>query len=131
MIVVDASVIVEALMNPSSAAAELLAATHSVLSPAHIDAEIGHALRGLVRGGVLTPSEAQRCLDDVAAGAITRAPLPPLLLRAFELSDNMTFYDALYVALAELHDIPLVTTDSKLARVPGVRCVVDVLPDAQ
>lgn len=128
MIVADASLVVEALTIPSSPAAEVLRAADSVVSPAHLDAELGHALRGLVRAGLVDAVEAQACLDDVEASGIIRFPLGPLLGRAFELRDNMTFYDALYVALAEVHQLTLVTTDAKFARVPSLRCRVDVVP---
>ena len=127
MIVVDASLVVEALTVPGSPAAAALLHGDGAISPAHLDAEVGHALRGLVRGGLLDSTEAQLCLDDVAASSIARLPLAPLVHRAFELRDNMTFYDALYVALAELHDLTLVTTDSKTARVPSLRCNVEVI----
>ena len=128
MIVVDASLVVEALTVPRSPAGDALQGADGATSPAHIDAEIGHALRGLVRGGLLDPAEAQECLGDVAASGIIRFPLTALLHRAFDLRENMTFYDALYVALAELHDLTLVTTDSKFARVPSLRCAVEVVP---
>ena len=47
--------------------------------------------------------------------------------RAWELRANATVYDAVYVALAELLDAPLVTADGKLARAPGIRCDVEVV----
>ena len=47
--------------------------------------------------------------------------------RAWELRSNATVYDAVYVALAELLDAPLVTADSKLANAPGIRCRIEVL----
>jgi hypothetical protein len=56
-----------------------------------------------------------------------RVPLGPLLDRAFELGDKMTFYDALHVALAETLGAPLYTIDSKFAGVPSLRCHVEVI----
>ena len=47
--------------------------------------------------------------------------------RAWELRANATVYDAVYVALAELLDAPLVTADGKLANAPGIRCRIEVL----
>ncbi len=47
--------------------------------------------------------------------------------RCWELRDNVTVYDAVYVALAELLDAPLVTADGKLANAPGTRCRIEVL----
>ena len=46
--------------------------------------------------------------------------------RVWELRDNLSAYDASYVALAEALQIPLVTTDARLARAPGIRCEVEV-----
>ena len=46
--------------------------------------------------------------------------------RAWELRTNLSAYDALYVALAEQLDAPLVTADARLARAPGLRCVVEL-----
>jgi len=127
VIVVDASLVVEALTVPHSPASDALRHSEGAISPAHLDAEVGHALRGLLRGGLLDANEAQECLDDVAASEIVRFPLVPLVHRAFDLRENMTFYDALYVALAEFHGLTLVTTDSKMARVPSLRCDVEVI----
>ena len=49
--------------------------------------------------------------------------------RVWELRDNLTAYDAAYVALAEIIDCPLVTADGRISRAPGIRCVVTVVPD--
>ncbi len=51
-----------------------------------------------------------------------------LLQRAWTLHNNLTFYDALYVALAQLLDAPLVTTDARIDSCPGPRVSVEVLP---
>ena len=50
---------------------------------------------------------------------IRRYPSRQLLERVFELRNNLTAYDAAYVALAEALDAPLVTTDDRLARSTG------------
>ena len=127
MIAVDASLVIEALTLDSGPSGDTLSTHADVLAPAHLDAEVGHALRGLVRGGLLQGAEASACLRDLAISRIGRVDLAPLLPRAFELRDNMTFCDALYVALAELHDVTLVTADAKFARVPGARCSIEVV----
>ncbi|MCX2712420.1 type II toxin-antitoxin system VapC family toxin [Mycolicibacterium sp. J2] len=60
---------------------------------------------------------------------ITRYAAAPLLERVCELRDTVTTYDAMYVALAEALDCPLVTADARLSRAPGIRCAVTVIPD--
>jgi predicted nucleic acid-binding protein len=50
-----------------------------------------------------------------------------MLARAFELRDNATIYDALYLALAEALDARLLTLDRALTRVPGVRAEVQLV----
>ena len=50
-----------------------------------------------------------------------------LLSRIWELRDNVSAYDATYVAVAEALEAPLVTADGRLARAPGPRCTVTVV----
>ena len=59
--------------------------------------------------------------------ALDRYPALPLLPRAFELRANVTAYDAMYVALAEALDCPLVTADARLAAASGPRCKIQLL----
>ncbi|TPW13096.1 MAG: hypothetical protein FD127_2252, partial [Acidimicrobiaceae bacterium] len=54
-------------------------------------------------------------------------PTAPLLSRMWELRDNMTAYDACYVALAEAIDAPLLTADRRLANAPGVGCTIEAI----
>jgi len=72
-------------------------------------------LRGLVAGGVLTASRAERALTDLRDFPARRWPANVFLERAWELRQNLTAYDAVYVALAESLDATLVTADRKLA----------------
>jgi predicted nucleic acid-binding protein len=58
---------------------------------------------------------------------LRRAPHRPLLARCWELRENLTVYDAAYVALAELLDLALLTADARLANAPGLRCKIDLL----
>ena len=60
--------------------------------------------------------------------AVKLWPLKALTTRAWALRESVTCYDACYVALAELLDVPLVTLDRRLARAPGPRCTVLVPP---
>jgi predicted nucleic acid-binding protein len=57
---------------------------------------------------------------------LTRYPHAALLSRVWELRENLTAYDAVYIALADTLEAPLVTTDARLARAPGVGVTVEV-----
>jgi predicted nucleic acid-binding protein len=92
-----------------------------------IDAEIGQVLRRHVRRRELSVARAKVALDDLAALPLHRYPLLPLLMRAFELRDNATVYDALYLALAEHARAPLLTRDARLAEVPGHSADVELV----
>ena len=60
--------------------------------------------------------------------AVTRHNVFAMFDRIWELRDNVTAYDAAYVALAEAIECPLVTADTRLSRAPGLRCAVTILP---
>ncbi len=64
---------------------------------------------------------------DLEELAIVRYPTLRLMWRAYELRDNVTAYDAAYVALAEVLDCPLVTADARLDRASGVQCEVELV----
>ena len=75
----------------------------------------------------MAPARAEQALQDFLALGLTRYPHVPLLARAFELRDNATVYDALYLALAEALGATLLTRDAALGVVPGHRARVEVL----
>jgi predicted nucleic acid-binding protein len=85
------------------------------------------AIRRLTAAGTLEPWRATRAVADFVDLPLRLAPHRPLLARCWELRNTVTPYDAVYVALAELMDATLVTTDRRLASAPGVRCHVEVL----
>lgn len=85
-------------------------------APDLIDVEVIQAFRGLVRGGKLDGIRADEAFADLRDLPVRRHPMSPLLRRAWELRDRCSAYDALYVALAEALDAPLVTRDGRLAR---------------
>lgn len=126
MIVVDASVVVDALRGVDHVIERL--GTEWLLAPYLIDAEVGSALRRHVRAGDLTAKAAADALEDLADIEILRYEQTGLLDRAWQLRDNVSFYDALYIALAERQDVPLLTLDARMAVAPGIKAVVQVLP---
>lgn len=126
MIVLDSSVAVAALTGHSPA--RQVVAAERLVAPAVIDVEVAHALRGLVRKGTCAAAQGGQLLATFAELAIDRVPMTGLLGRVWQLSENLTAYDAVFVALAEAHELALVTCDSRLARAPGLRCTVQLLP---
>lgn len=129
----DASVLVEALTDGEHGEAARRAIRSSpgwLWAPFVIDAEVGHALRGTVRGGEISAKAAKKALDDLMEMRLERVSHRFLSERAWELRDNLSFYDGLYVALAEALEAPLVTFDARLARAPGPRAEIEVVQAA-
>jgi predicted nucleic acid-binding protein len=121
VIVVDSAAIVDAL-TAVEGTEELRAdlADEELHAPALLDFEVVSALRGLTLGGQLSAVRAHDALADFDALPIRRWPSGAALrLRAFALRDNLTAYDAAYVALAEALECPILTRDSRLARSSG------------
>ena len=126
MIVADSSLIVEALLG--SAGARSVLADEQVQVVSHTDTEIASALRRRVQLSWLTAEDGWRLLDTYRWMAVTRHSTFAMFDRIWELRENVSAYDASYVALAEIIECPLVTADARLSRAPGLRCAVTVLP---
>lgn len=132
MAVLDASALVEYLAggeHSEQVRERILSERQSLWAPHLIDAEIGHVLRRAVAIGEVGTARARRALDTLASMPLRRAEHRPLLPRAWQLRANSTFYDALYIALAERLATSLVTLDARTATVPGVRAPVEVVTD--
>jgi predicted nucleic acid-binding protein len=86
-------------------------------------------LRKRWRSGGLAERRFRSAIEDLLALPFVRFPSGPLMLRAYELRENVTAYDACYVALAEGLACPLVTADARLKREAGVQCDVELLSD--
>jgi predicted nucleic acid-binding protein len=129
VIVVDAGILVTALADdgPDGDLCRSRLAGQPLAAPHLIDLEIGSVLRRLVRSGGVPERRARLALTDLADLPVERAPARPLLRRCWELRDNLTFYDAAYVALAELLDTALLTADARLARATGPQCTIQLL----
>ena len=126
MIVVDASAALSALLNHGPARQSL--AQERIHAPHLIDSEIASGLRRAVRAGRITPEAGGLALDTWRRLGVSRHAVYPLLRRMWQLRDNISAYDAGYVALAEWLDCVLVTADARLSRAPGVRCPITVMP---
>jgi predicted nucleic acid-binding protein len=129
MAVVDASVICEffALGKHEEVATErLLGEQRALWAPEMLDAEVGSALRRAVRRKSIDADQAAEALGELRKLPIHRVSHERLAQFAWLLRDNVSFYDGLYVALAQLLDKPLLTFDARLARA-GIDAEIEVL----
>jgi predicted nucleic acid-binding protein len=126
VIVVDASAALAALLNAGPARRAL--ATEQLHAPHLIDSEVADALRRQTAARQLQADAAWNALDAWRRLGITRYPAHSLLDRIWELQDNISAYDATYVALSELLGCSLLTADNRLAGAPGTRCPITVVP---
>ena len=127
MIVIDASVAIEALQRPGPA--RELVTDQDLHAPHLIDAEIAHALRRHVRTGEATVPTATVQLETWRHVGLVRHASSSLLMRVWELRENLTAYDAHYIALAEVLGCDVITSDRRMATAPGARCEVHLLTD--
>jgi predicted nucleic acid-binding protein len=129
VLVVDASVLAVALADDGAdgdtARARLRG--EDLVAPALLDLEVVSVLRAHMIAGSLDARRADLALNDLSAMPLQRAPHLPLLRRCWELRENLTTYDASYVALAEALGALLLTGDRRIARAPGPRCQIEVL----
>ena len=132
MLVVDASVLVVALADdgPDGDQARARLRGERLVLPELADLEIVSVLRWQIRAGAIDTRRAGLALEDLAALPAWRAPHRPLLARCWELRDNLTVYDAAYVALAEAMQATLLTGDRRLAGASGPRCPIEILQSA-
>jgi predicted nucleic acid-binding protein len=130
VIVLDASAAVELVTAGRAAAAvwdRILRDDETLHAPHLLDVEVTQALRRFHRAGDLDADRGREALEDLRALPVTRYPHEPLLLRLWELRASVSAYDAVYIALAEALDAPLVTLDSRLARAHGHTARIEVL----
>ena len=126
MIVVDCSIVVDALTSIDGRAASDVLAGNRLAAPHLLDSEVVSTVRGLVLGGHIGAHRGRDVLDLYDELPVARwASARDLRRRAFALRDNFSAYDAAYVALAESLQAPLATRDLRLAR--AADGLVDVL----
>ncbi len=130
MIVLDASAALSVLLAADTGAEgirERISHPDETLHVPHLlEVEVLHALRRLSFGGVVSSERALLALSRLRDTQLQRYPHTALIERIWQLRDNLTAYDAAYVALAEALNAPLVTRDARLARAPGIRAEVEV-----
>jgi len=96
-------------------------------APHLLDVEVAQVLRKQVAKGLVSELRGQTALEDLLQIPLVRYPHELLLPRVWQLRQNLTAYDAVYVALAEGLELPLLTCDSNIAGAPGHRARVDVV----
>lgn len=129
MIVLDASAAIDWLLRTTAGQRiqQRIYAQQDTLHTVHLlDVEFIQVLRCLVRDRTVSPKRAQEAIDDLAALRITRYAPVLLLQRIWQLRQNLSAYEASYVALAEKLQAPLITRDHRLAAAPSLRAAVEI-----
>jgi predicted nucleic acid-binding protein len=130
VIVVDASALLEALLRtPAAASVErwLFDDRETLHAPHLLDVEVVQVIRRYAAAGEIGQERGRAALADLADFPLRRYPHQFLLPRVWELRRNLTAYDAVYVALAEALDAPLLTRDRRLAAAPGHHARVELV----
>ncbi len=133
MIVVDANVMVAALISPTTQGDSARAAMYADddwLAPAHMPLEVLRTLRKAALGGRAIPDDTNAAFHALSAMQITYVSIDiPLLQAVWAMRHNVSAYDAAYLAVAVMNDAPLITFDARLVKtaeqtVPNVQVVV-------
>jgi predicted nucleic acid-binding protein len=130
VIVVDASALLEVLLRTPAAnvVEDRLFAPHQTLHAPHLlDVEVAQVVRRYAANGEINSARGRMALTDLADLPLRRYPHDFLLPRIWDLRNNLTAYDAAYVALAEVLDIPLLTRDRRLAAAAGHRAQIELI----
>jgi predicted nucleic acid-binding protein len=130
VIVLDASAIVDLVVEPRAVTHAIrarLQADPDIHVPHLVDAEVTDALRRKLLSGQLDPPRARRAIRRLTTMHLVRWQQTQLLGRALALRDQLSAYDAIYVAMAEATGATLVTRDARLARSTGHRARVELV----
>ena len=128
--IVDASVIAHALVTPEEVgnlSRQLLEQSSQIVSPDCLYSEVLAALRKMWLRKTISDQVFLEAVNDLKLMRIYTVDSVELLGRAYELRHNVGAYDAMYVALAEVLQCPLITSDVRLANAIGVRCEIELL----
>jgi len=128
VIVVDASALIEVLLNTPSGARiteRLFDGQETLHAPCLLDIEVAQVLRRFSLAGELNASRGLQAIEDLSDFPLSRYPHDLFLPRIWELRHNVTAYDAAYIALAEALDAPLLTRDARLASAAGHHATIE------
>jgi predicted nucleic acid-binding protein len=130
VIILDASAAIEWLLRTQTGIKidkSIFSPRVRLHAPHLLDVEVAQVLRRYVRDKTITARRGQEALEDLGDLPLNRYPHDLLIPRVWELRATLTAYDAIYVALAELLDAPLLTCDGRIASAPGHHANVDVI----
>ena len=133
IVVVDAAVVVAALVDngPTGQWSELQLMTEELAAPHLMPVETANILRRSAMAGDISADAASIAHEDLLALNVELFPYQPFAARVWQLRNNMTAYDAWYVAVAESLNAPLATLDMRLSRASGSGCTFLTPPDQQ
>ena len=130
MIVLDASAVVELLLVTAAGrklAERIRPSSISLNAPHLVDVEVTQAVRKYVLAGAISGERGRLALRHLAELDLERYSHTPLLPRIWALRENLTAYDATYVALAEVLQATLLTSDQRIASAPGIQAAVELV----
>lgn len=130
MIIVDASVLIDAMLDDGAAgesARAVLAEDAAWAAPPHLFVEFLSVLRRRVLRHEIRPDRAVQAVAALVEFEVSWTDPASTVTRTWELRNNVTAFDAAYVAAAELLNCALVTGDRRLAAASGLRCPVRVV----
>ncbi len=130
MIVLDASAAIEWLFQTPAGIkidSRMFSTSETLHAPHLLDIEVAQVLRRHVRSKNITAQRGEEALEDLGDMPLRRYPHDLLMPRIWELRATLTAYDAVYVALAEVLDAPLLTCDGKIAAASGHSANVEVI----
>jgi predicted nucleic acid-binding protein len=130
VIVVDASAALETLLRTQAAREvekRLFDPDETLHAPFLLDVEVAQVLRRYAARGEIDDERGRTALADLMDFPLRRYPHDLLLPRVWELRNNLTAYDAVYVALAEALDATLLTRDKRIAGAAGHHARVELV----
>jgi predicted nucleic acid-binding protein len=117
--VIDASAATEYLLRtPLGVRVATAIEDASLIAPQLLDVEVLSVLRRAVRRREITEQRAVLAIEDLVDWSVDRIPHKPLVWLAWQNRNNVSAYDAFYVAAARISDAPLLTADGPLSRAP-------------
>ncbi len=129
MLVADASVIAPVVADGGSDGVRFRQRLHGeqIATPDLLRVEVVSVIRRQLHVGTIDVTQAEQALVDLLELPLAVYPTAPLLRRCWQLRDNLTTYDACYIALAETLGCSLLTADTRLSRAPATRCPIEVI----